>query len=741
MSASHSESRSFPRRWPRRRELTLYALLLALLASYEPPVAALSNHPAELARRNHASAHPPTPASLATLATAELAASPPWRYIETGDLPRLAQRGVLRVLTLGRHEVEYPARVPDAQRQLVLGAAEALGLEVVWVEVDTARQLMDHLRAGKGDVAIGMAPIDGRPLPPGIDSTVPLGQFKYQAVARQQDALRLAGPESLYGQTIAVRAKSPVWPLIDRLTDAYPHLRFTSMPEYVDRDGLLAAVAAGQSDLAIISSQDLDMLLDNYPTLGVAFDLTSPKPLAWYTRSSNDALRAALDGYLEKYQPAHRPRAVYRADLDGIIERGVLRVITRPGPDGFYLDRGEPRGLDYELLADYAKSIGARIEPLVAANDEEMLAWLAAGRGDLIAAPVDPAGVVDAPEVERTFAYHYTAPVVVARAWDAVAQPEDLEDRRFVLPRTSPHWRTLERLRTSGVSIDLAEAPAGVAPEDLTAIVADGSYDLTVVDGDSVPRLLAGRPDLKAAMSLPEDTRYRWTVRAGTPQLLGSLNGYIARTHGSELHRVLTHRYLQGPTAVPRLAFQGISPFDDLVRASANEHGFDWRLIVSVMYQESQFDPRARSEAGATGLMQVMPDTAAAVGVADPSKPEQGITAGVRYLDTLRDRFETHLAVEDRTWFAVAAYHAGYSRVERARRVAAEMGLDPDRWFDNVEKAMLSLAGDGSGVQRYGAYRHTVAYVREVRIRYDAYVQVTNPVLAARGILPPRDRG
>jgi membrane-bound lytic murein transglycosylase F len=120
--------------------------------------------------------------------------------------------------------------------------------------------------------------------------------------------------------------------------------------------------------------------------------------------------------------------------------------------------------------------------------------------------------------------------------------------------------------------------------------------------------------------------------------------------------------------------------------------------------------------------MQVLPNTARAMGFRRLDKPEHGIHAGVKYLDRQRDRFEDTLAIADRTWFALAAYHAGYDRVQSARRRATRMGLDPNRWFGNVEKAMVEMSRKRSGRNAYRGGSVTASYVREVRARYESYL-------------------
>jgi membrane-bound lytic murein transglycosylase F len=149
-----------------------------------------------------------------------------------------------------------------------------------------------------------------------------------------------------------------------------------------------------------------------------------------------------------------------------------------------------------------------------------------------------------------------------------------------------------------------------------------------------------------------------------------------------------------------------------------------------MMYQESRFDPQAQSFAGARGLMQVLPRTAEQLGFEEEvvDDPEIGIHAGIRYLAWVRDRFDDELPVRDRMWFTLAAYNAGVGHVQDARRLAAEEGLNPNRWFGNVERAMLLLSRPQYAARaRFGYCRCTepVNYVREVLNLYNAYLEST----------------
>jgi membrane-bound lytic murein transglycosylase MltF len=159
---------------------------------------------------------------------------------------------------------------------------------------------------------------------------------------------------------------------------------------------------------------------------------------------------------------------------------------------------------------------------------------------------------------------------------------------------------------------------------------------------------------------------------------------------------------------------QRLTELEQVFRHYADRYGFDWLGIAALAYQESGLDPDRRSPKGAVGIMQILPSTAADpnVGIPDVSSLEDNVHAGVRYLAFLRDRYfnEAGISESARFDFALAAYNAGPRRVGDFRRRAAALGLDPNRWFRNVELAALELAG-----------RETVRYVARVNKYYVAY--------------------
>jgi membrane-bound lytic murein transglycosylase F len=175
-----------------------------------------------------------------------------------------------------------------------------------------------------------------------------------------------------------------------------------------------------------------------------------------------------------------------------------------------------------------------------------------------------------------------------------------------------------------------------------------------------------------------------------------------------------------------------LSPYDPVVKKYATIYEFDWRLVTAQMFQESHFDPRARSWAGALGLMQVMPQTARELDAGDVRQPEQGIYAGVKLLARYAAMYrEPEISELDRLQFALAAYNCGPGHVADGRRLAADLKLDPTRWSGHVEKAMPLLAKPRfARTARHGYCRcgEPVKYVGAIQSRYESY----STLIAAR---------
>ena len=244
-----------------------------------------------------------------------------------------------------------------------------------------------------------------------------------------------------------------------------------------------------------------------------------------------------------------------------------------------------------------------------------------------------------------------------------------------------------------GVELRLQPVPPEQEPETTIARVADGEYDLTLVDDHIAKNAGVWHENVRPALEIGEPVAHRWAVRADNEQLLAAANRFLDRAYRGEFYNVIYAKYFRDRERIRRYQTQRVtlgsgrqlSPYDDLIQQYAQRHGFDWRLIAAQMFQESGFDPDARSWVGAIGLMQVMPRTAQQVGITgNLQDPETNIRAGTRYMEWLSERFEEDLRVRDRIWFMLAAFNAGVGHVRDARRLAAQLGVVQNAWSKTV---------------------------------------------------------
>jgi membrane-bound lytic murein transglycosylase F len=392
-------------------------------------------------------------------------------------------------------------------------------------------------------------------------------------------------------------------------------------------------------------------------------------------------------------------------------------------------------GFEYELISEFARQHDLQVKLVVPPSARDLIPWLLAGRGDVIAAALTATEARKSQGVKFSRPTSFATETVVARANDtSLTAPEQLAGRTVVVRKSSSYWQTLQALRKKGIDFKIEAAPAELNTEEIIAKVAEGEYDLTLADSHILDIELCHRKDIRPAFSLGEPVSHGWVVRPGNPKLLSAIDTFLKKEYRGVFYNITYKKYFKNRRNIlkhheSRVAQTGrISPFDDLFRRFSQEYGFDWRLIASQAYTESRFDPKAKSWVGAQGVMQVMPRTARELGFQDVVKPKNGIHAGVKYMARMRERFEPSLPVKVRNWFALASYNAGFGHVLDARRLASEQGWNPDRWFDNVEKAMLLLSRPKFAKKaRHGYCRGTepVNYVRSIQERYQAFVRVS----------------
>ena len=643
----------------------------------------------------------------------------------------------LRILYHGTNNVAQA--IAQKERALVEQFAKENQLTTEWYGVEDEWQLMSALISGHGDIVIGQGESLAAGMPDQIKFTYSWGVTRQQLVVRT-DTTQIERLDDLFVRQIALKKSSPSWPILEKYLPENSAMDLVAIPESIERDEIMMRVASGEYDVAVVESGYLDEYLPQHPELSVAFDFSKAESHAWAVRTDAEILQNRLNEFLNKTHLSMIVTDVRLEDLPRMQEREVLRVITYQSPGNYFFNNGKMHGFEYSFIKEFAKSKRMNVDVVLASSHEEMRELLLSGDGDIIAASL-PENSLHDENIKMTIAYDYSAPVIIGRDTEkSLVDIRDLEGRRIALAPESPYRGILEGIQRRGIDFEIIGTDEGVNVEETLYRVSHAMSDLTILGGHQVKAELTRQYGLKPLFTLSEPVGQSWAVRASDHKLLAAVNDYIEQEYRGDTYNVLYGRYLSRPKnrkAESRLLthVDKLSPYDEIVKKSAKRHSFDWRLIVAQMYQESQFDPAAVSYAGAEGLMQLMPATARDLGVEDVNDPTLNITAGVKYMSILRDQFEQGLPLEDKTWFTLASYNAGFTRVKKARLLAEKMGLDSDRWFGNVEKAMLKLSKpytqDGE-VKRLCRCGQAVVYVQDIRSLYNNYVRLTEITQLAR---------
>ncbi len=674
--------------------------------------------------------------------------SPPLRV---GDLDVIRQQGELRILIPanvgGAFFLPRAGWPVEAQYEAAQRFASRHGLAATLVPVDHFSEMIPALLTGRGDIiAANLTVTDARRKH--IAFSVPITTVRQQVlVAAADDAINAA--QDLAGRRIMIDPSSAFWARIEALRERYPTIEQVPRPRGLSDEDELDLVARGEIDAAVRDSNVASMYLRYRDDLRLAFDLPHVDDIAWGVRPDAHELREALNKFLHlEFVADPRPSGI-TGDFDAIKKRRVLRIMLPNNAASYFLHRGELQGFEYELAKAFAKSHRLRLEVIVPDTHAQLIDGLLDGRADVSGGFLEPNDAARARGIAFSRPYHHAPRHLVVAADSAVDAGGGLDGLTVSVRRSSPYWRDLEALQRSGVDVRIVAAADDLETEELIAAVAAGEIDATVADGHLLELELARGLAVKSALTLSEERPHAVAVRASNPQLRRELDAFIKKEYKGLVYNILYKKYFTSARQVRARAArrgddaqQGLSPYDAIIRKYAERYGFDWRLITAQMYQESRFDPRAESFAGALGLMQVMPRTAKFMGFGELSRPEDGIHAGVKYLDWVRNRFEETLPFSERMWFSLAAYNAGHGHVADARRLARQKGWDGDVWFGNTERAMLLLSKKQyASKARYGYVRgiEPVSYVRNIRSRYRAYTELAGePAPLPHGERHPR---
>jgi membrane-bound lytic murein transglycosylase F len=431
-------------------------------------------------------------------------------------------------------------------------------------------------------------------------------------------------------------------------------------------------------------------------------------------------------------------------DLSRIKERESLVVATSYNSVDYFVYRGEPMGFQYELLNELSKYLGIKIEVVVGKSFTDNLQSLSEGRCDMIASGLVMSG--DTLMAVNCNPLYTERQVLVQRKpakWkkmteeelnqSMVRHPGDLNGKMVYTSGWSP--LTEGKDFVPGRHIRFTQLN-GIKSEGLVDLVAEGELDYAICSW-SVARLLAGRyPHIDIQTELGE-WPVGWIARPSSVELIGEINEWLAEFKKTAAYAILYKKYHESKTQqrnanTKLFAVRTgiISEYDSLFKKYSREIGWDWRLLASLVCQESRFDPTAYSKKGAYGLMQMMPATLKSFGADSTSSPEKHIAAGVAYIKYLDRMLAPSVAdKKERIKFVLASYNIGPGHILDAQRLAGKYGKDATVWDNNVDSCLLSK-GDPKFYTdpevRHGKCtgRETFAFVAQIMERYGHYKNI-----------------
>jgi membrane-bound lytic murein transglycosylase MltF len=409
----------------------------------------------------------------------------------------------------------------------------------------------------------------------------------------------------------------------------------------------------------------------------------------------------------------------WTGDFDGMRERGMIRVLVVYNRIYYFLDRYRERGLTYEAMKLFETEINKELKlrstgrihvVFIPVTRDRLIPSLVEGIGDLAAAnlTITP-GRLEHVDFSAPITDKVQEVLVAGTNTGAVASIDDLAGREIVVRRSSSYYDSLialnKRLRADGkAELRVTLADENLEDDAIAEMVNAELYPATVIDLHKAqlyervfPKIVVHRD-----IVLRDGGEIGWAFRKDSPLLADVVDRFVGRHKvGKQTANILIKRYLDSTkfvkNALTETERKKFAATVDIFKKYADQFDFDWLLLVAQGYQESGLDQTVKSKAGAVGIMQVMPSTAKAppISIPDISTADPNIRAGAKYLRHVVDQYfnDPGISALDRQLFAFASYNAGPNRVDRLRRKAAALGLDPNRWFNNVEIVVSKSVG------------------------------------------------
>lgn len=414
-------------------------------------------------------------------------------------------------------------------------------------------------------------------------------------------------------------------------------------------------------------------------------------------------------------------------DLPTIRQTRLLRVLVCYSDTNYFIHNGEQRGFDFEMINGFSdhlnKGISREDEKIqmvfIPVSFAQLIPMLNQGMGDVIAAGMT---VTEERKALLTFCDPYLGGVnevlVSSNSLPELNSVDGLSGKTVYVPANSSYQTHLEECNRNLITnnlkpIQIINFDPVLETEDYLELLSSGLIEYTITVSYVAELWSSVLPNLKvhSDVNISGNTQIAWATRKGTPILREELNRFVGEIKkGTLLGNIFFKRYFENSEWMINPLEKGqrakLDQYISYFKKYGNQYEMDWLKLAAQGFQESRLEQGTRSEAGAIGIMQLLPSTAKELGL-DPNDAEQNIHAGAKYMSNIGRGFASSgMDAATRFDFALASYNAGPARVAEWRKRAAAQGFNPDVWFNNVE---------------YIAVRETIRYVANVNKNFIAY--------------------
>lgn len=417
--------------------------------------------------------------------------------------------------------------------------------------------------------------------------------------------------------------------------------------------------------------------------------------------------------------------------FDRITKNGVVRMITNNSLNSYYIYNGKPTGFEYDLALEFAKYLNVELD-IVTPGWNNMFTYLETNKGDFIASGL----AITHQWLEKVnFSIPYQTirqHVVHHKLVFGPKNRDDLTYRTIHVSRGTAYQARLEQIKNSGIDFNYI-LHDNTATEELIRMVNEREIKFTVAVNNIAYLNQRYYPDIRIGIPIQEKQSLAWAVNKQDSNFLEKMNKFFLYANETGILQRLTNKYYPNIDktdpfnlkAFHRKIRTRLPKYKKIIVEESAKYGFDWKLIAAVIYQESHFNPNARSFTNVRGIMQVTTVTAQEMGIQNRLNPKQSIMAGIKYLDKMVKKFDYFDDEYEQLIYALASYNVGYGHVTDAMEIAETMDMDGTKW-QNL-KQILPLLSNPKYYKKtkYGYARgwEPVQYVERILTYFDVLKQ------------------